>query len=184
MVVSMLSTTAITSPAQAPASNVCCTGIYGELSPALRDFPVAQAFCKAVFPVKCTTSNNNGAAPPTSKSGMCCIIQDTAYDDDKLYNNSKHLEEYESFSTGQLINNHDPYNNRQSNNNHPNAQHHRVSNVIHNFIHLKRRSPSTYDSCTALQFEPARKHERRLQRRLRLSSLPHRAGILYLRLFL
>lgn len=35
-------------------ANVCRSGIYGELAPILQGYPIAQAFCSAVFPVGCT----------------------------------------------------------------------------------------------------------------------------------
>lgn len=37
-------------------SSICGTGIYGELAPILAQYPIAQAFCSAVFPVACTTA--------------------------------------------------------------------------------------------------------------------------------
>lgn len=38
------------------ADAYCSNGIYGELAPILAPYQIAQAFCTAVFPVKCTTA--------------------------------------------------------------------------------------------------------------------------------
>lgn len=55
-----LSTTAF--PLIEVRSNVCQSGIYGELAPILSDFPIAQAFCTAVYPVLCTTAGKQKRA--------------------------------------------------------------------------------------------------------------------------
>ena len=44
-------------PALEPRTGgVCGSGIYGELAPILAAYPIAEAFCSAVYPVKCTTA--------------------------------------------------------------------------------------------------------------------------------
>lgn len=50
------------------ASSVCGSGIYGELVPFLVPYAPAQAFCSAVFPVKCTTKAVKRAPATTTKS--------------------------------------------------------------------------------------------------------------------
>ncbi|KAJ9603343.1 hypothetical protein H2200_012121, partial [Cladophialophora chaetospira] len=35
-------------------SNVCSSGIYGELAPILAQYQIAQQFCSAAYPVSCT----------------------------------------------------------------------------------------------------------------------------------
>lgn len=35
--------------------NVCSSGIYGELSPILKLYPIAQEFCTIFYPVSCTS---------------------------------------------------------------------------------------------------------------------------------
>lgn len=57
---------------------VCSNGVYGELVPILSGYPIAVAFCKAVYPVKCasnpqkrgtiTTSTKASTSPKTTKS--------------------------------------------------------------------------------------------------------------------
>ena len=37
-------------------NGVCSNGIYGELLPCLATYPIAIAFCQAVYPVKCAKS--------------------------------------------------------------------------------------------------------------------------------
>lgn len=37
-------------------AGVCDAGIYGELAPILKPYPIAQAFCTSYFPVKCTST--------------------------------------------------------------------------------------------------------------------------------
>lgn len=44
-------------PLEERAGDVCGSGIYGELVPYLKPYPVAQAFCSAVYPVKCSSVN-------------------------------------------------------------------------------------------------------------------------------
>lgn len=51
---------------------VCAQGIYGELVPILNGWPIAEAFCSAVHPVKCTT------APPKLKRATAAITTATA----------------------------------------------------------------------------------------------------------
>lgn len=50
------------------AGSVCSSGIYGELVPILAPYSVAQAFCTAIYPVKCTTQLNKRATPTTTAS--------------------------------------------------------------------------------------------------------------------
>lgn len=39
---------------EARAANICNTGIYAELSPLLKQYPIALAYCKLVYPLPCT----------------------------------------------------------------------------------------------------------------------------------
>lgn len=39
-------------------SGVCQSGIYGELAPILAQYPIAEAFCTLVYPVKCTSAGS------------------------------------------------------------------------------------------------------------------------------
>lgn len=51
---------------QPRAGGVCNSGIYGELAPVLAQYPAAQAFCSAVYPVKCTTKVAKRAGTTTT----------------------------------------------------------------------------------------------------------------------
>ena len=44
-------------------TDVCTTGIYAELAPVLKNYPIAVAFCKKYYPVTCPTSKKRDAAP-------------------------------------------------------------------------------------------------------------------------
>jgi hypothetical protein len=47
--------------------SICSSGIYGELAPILAAYPIAQAFCSAVYPVKCTIAKREVARAPTAR---------------------------------------------------------------------------------------------------------------------
>lgn len=54
---------------EARADAYCGSGIYGELAPIIAPYQIAQAFCTAVYPVKCTTAAKlRRAAPSTTAS--------------------------------------------------------------------------------------------------------------------
>ena len=77
---------------EARAGAVCSSGIYGELAPILSGYPIAQAFCTAVYPVHCTTAKQKRQAttprptpssttttttkPPTTVSSEHVILDD------------------------------------------------------------------------------------------------------------
>lgn len=45
--------------------NVCSNGIYGELSPILKQYPIAVAWCSAFYPVSCSSGLTKRAASST-----------------------------------------------------------------------------------------------------------------------
>lgn len=48
--------------------DICGSGIYGELAPYLKPYPLAQAFCTAAFPPQCTTEKAKKRSPYASTS--------------------------------------------------------------------------------------------------------------------
>jgi hypothetical protein len=43
-------------PLEKRGGSICSSGIYGELAPILQPYPIAQAFCTALYPVSCTSA--------------------------------------------------------------------------------------------------------------------------------
>jgi hypothetical protein len=49
--------------------DVCGSGIYGELAPILKGYPIAQSYCSSKFPLACTTAPKLlHRAPSTTKA--------------------------------------------------------------------------------------------------------------------
>lgn len=69
------------------APGVCGSGTYGEVVPVLMQYPVAQAFCTANFPVACTSRANllmrapspTPVIPPTGKTTIPVDRQASAW---------------------------------------------------------------------------------------------------------
>ena len=56
----------VATPIEERGASVCGSGIYGELVPILSPYPIAQAFCSAVFPVACTSAAKRKRSAPST----------------------------------------------------------------------------------------------------------------------
>lgn len=48
--------------------DICSSDIYGELSPILKQYPIAVAFCSAIYPVSCTSGGRRNLLARSTSS--------------------------------------------------------------------------------------------------------------------